>query len=352
MKGKMRAKVENWTIKKLIKLKDKINEQPEYQRGDVWKPSKKKLLIDSILRGIDIPKFYLRKLNENAFDFEVADGQQRINAIYLFYDNKLRLETKVDKGLDLSRIGNIRIGGKKFEDLNPEKKKYFLMYKITVAIVDGAKDEEIRTLFGRLQLGTNLNPAEKRNAIISNIGNHINNFALNHKFFNHSRISKLRYKHQDYMAHAMALIEYANKKDLKAKLLYSLYLDESIVMDSLKMEKIDHVLDRMYEINKVSNVKIINKFAFIDIFWILYLKSNNRDEFNISGFAKEFDSFEKLRLKSKSDPKALINKKNPTKREKLLYDYIMAFDYGGALKENIRTRNKVMKIFFNKFLVN
>ena len=43
--------------------KGKIDPKPAYQRGAVWSLEKKQLLIDSLLRGYDIPKFYLRMLN-------------------------------------------------------------------------------------------------------------------------------------------------------------------------------------------------------------------------------------------------------------------------------------------------
>lgn len=101
----MKVEVKTWTVKKLFELRDKVNEQPKYQRGDVWKDPKKRLLIDSMLRGYDIPKFYLRKLNTGAHDYEVADGQQRINSIIKFLENRLTLGDKIVKGLDTSKIG-------------------------------------------------------------------------------------------------------------------------------------------------------------------------------------------------------------------------------------------------------
>lgn len=77
----MRIEVVIWTISELIKIMDKIDEQPPYQRGEVWPRSKKKHLIDSLLRGIDIPKIYLRKVDRGPYEYEVADGQQRVTSI-------------------------------------------------------------------------------------------------------------------------------------------------------------------------------------------------------------------------------------------------------------------------------
>lgn len=346
----MKVRVETWTIQKLIQRKNKINEQPEYQRGDVWTPYKKKLLIDSILRGIDIPKFYFRKLNSSTYDFEVADGQQRINSLLSFYNNELRLEKRKDKGLDLSKIGNRKVGEKKFEDLPKEVQKKFLTYKITVAIVENAQNYEIRTLFGRLQEGIQLNPAEKRNAIISKIGSQIDNYVLNHKFFNNCKISKRRYKHQDYLAHSLALTLYKNKRDLKADLLYDLYLDNSVEITQDFLEKIDKILDIMHEIDIESEKRIKNKFAFIDIFNLLESNYNSWEKIDVEGFAQQYDKFENDRLDNRSDPRKLIEKRKATKYDKLLYDYILAFDYAGSETSNIETRLKVFSNIFDKYL--
>lgn len=66
------------TFKELIK---QIDPNPTYQRSSVWKTPQKQLLIDSILRDFDIPKFYLRVNNSSKFKYEIIDGQQRIRAL-------------------------------------------------------------------------------------------------------------------------------------------------------------------------------------------------------------------------------------------------------------------------------
>jgi len=101
----MKTHVEIWTIKELYDSLNTILEQPKYQRGSVWKPIKKQLLIDSILRGIDIPKIYLRKVAHGLYKYEVADGQQRITALKDFINKKFTLSNKIINGLNLSKIG-------------------------------------------------------------------------------------------------------------------------------------------------------------------------------------------------------------------------------------------------------
>ena len=56
----MKIDQELWNIRKLIDAKNAINLNPMWQRGPTWQQARQVLLVDSILRGMDIPKIYLR----------------------------------------------------------------------------------------------------------------------------------------------------------------------------------------------------------------------------------------------------------------------------------------------------
>src|SRR6185369_12339381 len=75
-------------LDKIFKRRDRY-EIPQWQRGKVWNDDKKRELIDSILRGWRLPKFYFVKVSED--QFEVVDGQQRLAAIFDFFSNELSL---------------------------------------------------------------------------------------------------------------------------------------------------------------------------------------------------------------------------------------------------------------------
>jgi hypothetical protein len=339
--------VTNWNISTLFNIKDKINEQPPYQRGDVWKPRKRSILIDSILRGIDIPKIYLRKLNSHAYDYEVADGQQRLTTIFSFIENHISLLSDEEKGFDLGRIDGKIVAGLKYDDLDNELKNKFDNYNVTIAIIEHASNQEIRTLFGRLQEGEPLTPAERRNAIISKIGNLIDTFAINHNFFVKSRIPTNRFKKQDYLSHALALVFYNNKEPLKAELLLKMYLDKSLVINQSLHHKLAVILDKLAEIDSYSFINIYKKYHFIDMFYFLYKNYNRINQMNVKLIAKKFDDFEKLRITNYSRPEYLIENKRPTPQEKDLYDYIIAFKSNGAYPESIEKR---LHVFNNIFL--
>lgn len=85
-----------------------LSRNPEYQRGEAWSVTQQKLLIDSILRGYPLPRFYFHRqtgtkglLGASPVDrFEIIDGQQRIIAMHEFKNNNWSL---FDMGVATSR---------------------------------------------------------------------------------------------------------------------------------------------------------------------------------------------------------------------------------------------------------
>jgi len=83
-----------WPLATLYGIRNSINTQADYQRPLVWSVSQKRLLIDTILRGYDIPKLYWRKTGKD--HYEVVDGQQRLKAIWSFMSNEFNLGKDAD----------------------------------------------------------------------------------------------------------------------------------------------------------------------------------------------------------------------------------------------------------------
>ena len=160
----METKNERWPLLTFKEYEKDINPSPTYQRSAVWKPGQKQLLMDSILRKIDIPKLYLRETNSNGFTYEIIDGQQRMRALWEFLSNKYPLSEEAE---------NILVGDKLFdvaeftyEQLPPRLKvERIHKYTLDVVIIQQATEDEIADLFYRLNNGTPLKPAEVRNAM-------------------------------------------------------------------------------------------------------------------------------------------------------------------------------------------
>src|SRR5690606_18884256 len=82
----MRIRQRRWKVERLVRDQAEINLNPAWQRGPAWKPPRQVLLIDSILRGMDIPKIYLRALPAGGLHaYDAVDGQQRLRAIWEFH---------------------------------------------------------------------------------------------------------------------------------------------------------------------------------------------------------------------------------------------------------------------------
>lgn len=131
---------------------------PKFQRRRVWPTKAKAFLIDTILRGLPIPKLYMRQhldVKTSKTIHEVVDGQQRLSAVLEFRADKLRLPED-----DESDFGRMR-----FSDLPPTAQKAFLTYEFSVDLLIDAADADVLDIFARINsYAVPLNAQEKRNA--------------------------------------------------------------------------------------------------------------------------------------------------------------------------------------------
>jgi uncharacterized protein with ParB-like and HNH nuclease domain len=163
-------------LDKLYTRRNRYDLQPDFQRGEVWSPEKSRKLLDTIYKRWDIPKVYLNFVDEE--NFEVIDGQQRLTAIFKFYDDDLALPNETEK-----------IGGLTYQQLEDRVKDRFDDYEIDLVLISEATEEEIRDLFLRLQLGTPTNTAERLNAISGSMTSFVKKLA-GHNFFKNKVVLK------------------------------------------------------------------------------------------------------------------------------------------------------------------
>lgn len=188
-----------WSIASVCGYKHKIDTNPDYQRPAVWSKAQKQLLIDTILRGYDIPKFYWRKPDKSVTQYEVVDGQQRLRTIWEYQAGDFRLPDDADDidGQKIKKLG--------YNDLPEDLRLAFDNYTLDVAIVEDADEDEVREMFLRLQNGTSLKAQEKRNAMPGAMRDYIKDLAK-HPFFNSVNFSNKRFAY-DHVAAQMTLLE-------------------------------------------------------------------------------------------------------------------------------------------------
>jgi hypothetical protein len=135
--------------------------QPKFQRRPSWTEKARSYLIDTILKELPVPKLFLREttdLNNRTTIREVVDGQQRLKAVLDF----------IEGHLVVSKNHNEVYANLKFNELPPEVQKFFLSYRFTVDLLEGATDADVLSVFSRLNSYTlTLNAQEKLNAEFS-----------------------------------------------------------------------------------------------------------------------------------------------------------------------------------------
>lgn len=334
------------TITELVSSKDDINLNPSWQRGPAWTPPRQVLLIDSILREMDFPKIYLRRLDGQAHKHEAVDGQQRLRAIFEFRSDNLTL----DYVTPAPPVKGVDVQGKKFSQLPEGMRDRFDAFTVSIGEITSATRPEINDLFARLQMGVSLNPAELRNALQAPLRDLIDGAATAHDFFVKSKIPDRRYKRQDYAAHAFAMAAYQGTKDIKAANLKSMVLEFGYdrVEEVQELNRVvEAALTVLAELNATVSFKITQKWIFVDLCWTIMQWQADDAPIDVTKLSEKYSAFEAERRIYTAQPATLIRptKANPTPnlRSQNLYDYISAFKAGGASKSNLNVRNIALK---------
>lgn len=145
---------------------DEINLSPDFQRAsDVWNPTKKSRLIESILLGLPLPSFYFSE-DEGGLTRSVIDGVQRLCAIRDFV-----LGREVNGKLRFLKLENLQFlkqyEGKTFADLaRPDIRRIHNM-KITTNTLGYQTPGEVKlVIFQRVNsAGEPLTEQEMRHAL-------------------------------------------------------------------------------------------------------------------------------------------------------------------------------------------
>lgn len=117
---------------------------PEYQRENVWPNQAKAYLIDTILNDRPIPLLFFQRVTSAQTGrpaYSVIDGQQRLRAIFEFFEDRFRL-TQSDKKAPYYK--------KRFSDLPRSLQEQIYNYDLTVEELSDYSDTEIRDMFARM----------------------------------------------------------------------------------------------------------------------------------------------------------------------------------------------------------
>lgn len=138
----------------------KIIVNTDYQRKDgLWNAPARSFFIESILLEYPIPKLFVYAkldLKTRGIIKEIVDGQQRTQALMLFYENKLALSKNIETE---------ELRGMKYNKLSEDWQTKFLSYQLPIDQFSGVPEDEVREAFRRMNANNvPLNAEEQRNA--------------------------------------------------------------------------------------------------------------------------------------------------------------------------------------------
>ena len=317
-----------WSLDSINRRRKKINTNPDYQRPAVWTKGQKQLLIDSILRDYDIPKIYLHTTDE--INFDVVDGQQRIRAIWSFFDDDFPLPKDADK------VKGIDVANKKFSELDEDIKDIIGGYNLDIVILNNSNEDEIREMFLRLQNGTSLKAQEKRNAIPGKMRDFVKSVSA-HVFFD----KKVNFKDSrftyDLVAAQMTLLSLTGTIcTVKDKNLNEMYWERQDFDKNSNQAKnifrILNYLDNMFEEKSPE----LTRYSVISLFILLMDLMPNYD---IRGREKNlYNWFIRFELNRNLD-----KQKEPEKQNPILIKYQGWISQGSDTSESLEFRHKILK---------
>lgn len=138
----------------------RLDLDPAYQRKSVWTRRDRQYFLDTIFNNYPSPAIFLHKeldASGNA-TYHVVDGKQRLETIFMFLDNKLRVPFD---------FGDVRLNNSRWKDLSDELelKTLFWDYQFTVEMLDSIEPSVVNDVFGRLnQNSRKLLPQEIRHS--------------------------------------------------------------------------------------------------------------------------------------------------------------------------------------------
>lgn len=223
-----------------------------YQRRKVWGEKDNIRLIETILLDLVIPEIFIWDCDTDPTTGKtithIVDGQQRVNAIFDFIQDKYRLKTTHL----LSEPIKSSHGDKLFSQLDDNAKKKIWRYEMSVVSLDSTFDlKEIKNMFFRLNLTDySLNDQEKRNSFDSAFGRAAeeladNNFWIENKIFSPRDIRRMG--DVEYCSNILLLCREGIVDQTKQSVLddiYKEFIDEYKDKDE-DLEKIYSAIDKI-----------------------------------------------------------------------------------------------------------
>lgn len=145
----------------------KLNLTPAYQREPVWEDPDRRMLIDTILRGMPLPNFFFWERKEgNKIIYDVIDGKQRVEALLKFTRPRdpLKVSFAPDSDPDWQYSDKYDWTWKEIKKYEKKIEVRFLEYEFPVVIVRGNLTDVAQVFIRINSTGKKLSTQEIRHA--------------------------------------------------------------------------------------------------------------------------------------------------------------------------------------------
>lgn len=272
---------------------DRLDLQPNFQRGEVWGKGKKQRLVDSVLRGWHIPPIHVIQV-PNSERQEVLDGQQRLAAIRDFMQNSFPINGEQEP----QEKAIAELDGLFWDDLSEEIKGRFEDFTIRVLTISDYKPREPGELFYRLNQPTNLTSAEQRNAYFGEARQQIKKLTEQMESIGFSRelmgFSNSRMAYDDILAKFLLTLESRTlTKKITANTVTSRYRESTGFSEELTHGAVN-CLTVLYEClsSRASSSKL-NKATISS--WLVFIYRALKDDVDLHSVFDFYEKFETLR---------------------------------------------------------
>lgn len=276
------------SVLEIYSIRKQIDPRPAYQRnGDLWNLDKRQLFIDSLISGYDVPKLYLHHLTkkqneskENKNTYAIIDGQQRLETMWNFIDNKFPLGS-----LEFKNNGKVIILSNLYyyqlvSDF-PTFAYNFDGYKLPIVVIQTPNDELdlVIDMFSRLNDAVSINAPEKRNAIGGKLIKIVRKMTSHIFFEKMISVSNKRYQHHEISIRLLFIESCINNKkiiDTKKSFLDRFAKQfKDFDIDSQIPQKVNSVLQHMCKVFE-PNDDLLKSQARIPIYYLLFREAGNQ----------------------------------------------------------------------------
>jgi hypothetical protein len=330
-----------------------INLEPGFQRQSVWTPTDRSRLIQSIFSGYPLPSIFLyRRDSKGRMVYDVIDGKQRLESIYMYSGlgkfKRDSFEAKLDlgEGLDWWGWGNIR---KRY----PERRAAFEAYRLQTVEVSGELGD-IVDLFVRINsTGKRLTSGEKRHArfyqsrfllAAEQLVNKYRKFLLNTRILSAGQIGRM--KGTELFAELLMSIHAGGPINKKIS------LDRALGNDAVNAHTLGKIVREfkrtMNLVRKMfpdlNKVRLRNSAEFYSLFLLVW--EMDRNDFVLADKRRNRMAFELLKALSSGvdELREQLRKARPAKpAQKTFSDYLLTVQGDTDSAANRERRQQILK---------